>query len=195
MKIISLNCRVWTRDTKQSSDSFWIKRMKRIRDFLREQNPDILCLQELSFPMNIWIPRKYRRIGLSASHHIYVKRGIKARALWFSIHHNAAKVAGIRIINVHGTWRKCMDRVWEQLKAKMKAPCIVVGDFNHSWSSVAKHLDTPLPKKSDCTFRNYTTGDEGDIDHCVAKGLAGINCVVFDDRFEMSDHLPLIINF
>lgn len=106
MRVISLNCRVWTRDTDRKSPRWWRRRMERIRRFITDEAPDVLCLQELSFPANLWIPKGYRRVGLSASHHIYVRRGIKARPLWFSIHHNAAEVEGVRVINVHGTWRK-----------------------------------------------------------------------------------------
>ena len=196
MKIISLNCRVWTRDAKRASDRFWVKRMERVRSFILEQDPDVLCLQELSFPANLWIPRKYRRVGLSASHHIYVRKGVKARPLWFAVHHNAAVVDGVRVINVHGTWRKCMDRVWARLRKEAeKRPCVIVGDFNHPAACVEINLAAQtMPKTSGVTFRNYSTGAQGDIDHCVTTGLPLVSCEVFDDGFMMSDHLPLVIN-
>ncbi len=168
--------------------------MERVRSFILEQDPDVLCLQELSFPANLWIPKGYRRVGLSISHHIYVRKGIKSRPLWFAVHHNAAKIGGIRIINVHGTWRKCMDRAWRQIKGRMKEPCLVVGDFNQTYISVADNLKVPMPKRGCYTFKNYTTGAQGDIDHCVTKGLAGVDCSVYDDGFAMSDHLPLVIS-
>lgn len=196
MMIISLNCRVWTRDTKRASERFWVKRMERVRSFILERAPDVLCLQELSFPANLWIPWKYHRVGLSASHHIYVRKGVKARPLWFSMHHNAAVADGVRVINVHGTWRKCMEKVWERLRMETeKKPCVIVGDFNHPAASVEKNLMArTAPKASGVTFRNYSTGAQGDIDHCAAFGIDVVSCEVFDDGFAMSDHLPVVIH-
>lgn len=65
MRIVSLNCRVWTRDTDRKSPRWWRRRMGRIRRFITDEAPDVLCLQELSFPANLWIPKGYRRVGLS----------------------------------------------------------------------------------------------------------------------------------
>ena len=194
MRIVSLNCRVWTRDTDRRSPRHWRKRMERIRRFIADEAPDVLCLQELSFPANLWIPKGYRRVGLSASHHIYVRMGIKARPLWFAIHHNAAEVEGVRVINVHGTWRKCMGKVWERLRREAdKRPCLMAGDFNHSTEAVAERLGKEVEDIGDITFRHNFTGSPGSLDHCAAFGLSVVSCGVVNDGFMMSDHLPLVI--
>lgn len=194
MRVVSLNCRVWTRDTDRKSPRWWRRRMERIRRFITDENPDVLCLQELSFPANLWIPKGYRRVGLSASHHIYVRRGMKARLLWFAVHHNAAEVEGVRVINVHGTWRKCMGKVWERLRREAeKRPCLMVGDFNHSPAAVAGRLGKEVEDIGDVTFRHNFTGSPGSLDHCAAFGLPVVSCGVVNDRFMMSDHLPLVI--
>ena len=166
MKIISLNCRVWTRDTKRGSERFWVKRMERVRSFILEQDPDVLCLQELSFPANLWVPKGYRRVGLSISHHIYVRKGVKARPLWFAVHHNAAEVDGVRVINVHGTWRRCMEKVWVRLRKKAgKGPCVIAGDFNHRSRTVADRLGVGTLDTGDIvTFRRNFTGSSGSVD-------------------------------
>lgn len=196
MKVMSLNCRVWTRDTGRRSPRHWRRRMERIRRFIIDEAPDVLCLQELSFPMNLWIPKGYRRVGLSASHHIYVRKGVKARPLWFAVHHNAAEVDGIRIINVHGTWRKCMDKVWERLrKESRRLPCLIAGDFNHRSGTVADRLGARTLDTGDAvTFRRNFTGSSGSVDHCVSFGLPWVSCRVVRDSFMMSDHLPLVID-
>lgn len=195
MKIISLNCRVWTRDTDRKSPRHWRKRMERIRRFITDETPDALCLQEMSFPASLWIPKGWRRVGLSASHHIYVRKGIKAKPLWFAIHHNAAVVDGVRIVNVHGTWRKCMEKVWGRLRKEAeRKPCVIAGDFNHGSGTVADRLGARTLDMGGITFRRNFIGSAGSVDHCVAFGLDGVSCAVVDDGFMMSDHLPLVIN-
>lgn len=194
MKLVSFNVRVWTRDTNRFSPYYWKKRMKMIKNFLLKENPDIICFQELSFPANMYIPWKYRRLGISASHHIYVRRGIKGHSLWFSIHHNGAIVNNVRIINVHGTWKPCMQKVWGTLKRKISEKTIIVGDFNQTQSDVVQNFFEPVNNGCNITFRNYTHGNEYDPDHCVACGI-DVRVRIYDDNFEMSDHLPLIVEY
>lgn len=194
MKIISLNCRVWTRDRDKSSSHYWRTRMGLIREFIERENPDVLCVQELSFPANLYIPQAYRRVGFSISHHIYVRRGIVAWPLWFAIHHNGAKVDGVRIINVHGTWRKCMSKVWGRLRRRIVGKTIVIGDFNQTEDAVLKNLGRPIDTGHGVTFHNYAQGYEYKPDHCVAFGVEA-KAGVFNDDFKMSDHLPLIVTY
>ena len=47
MRIVSLNCRVWTRDTDRKSPRWWRRRMERIRRFIADDSPDVICLQEI----------------------------------------------------------------------------------------------------------------------------------------------------
>lgn len=124
--------------------------MVKINEFIKKENPDILCLQELSFPANLYVPKNYKRVGLSIYHHIYVRKGIKARPLWFSIHHNGAKINDVRIINIHGTWRKCMKKVWQKLRIKL----LDVYAFTNcsKLSSMIINAKTPPNLYSDTTF-------------------------------------------
>lgn len=48
MRIVSLNCRVWTRDTDRKSPRWWRRRMERIRRFITDEAPDVLCLSVVS---------------------------------------------------------------------------------------------------------------------------------------------------
>lgn len=195
MKLVSFNVRVWTRDTNRFSPYYWKRRMKMIREFLLREDPDVICLQELSFPASLYIPWKYRRLGISASHHTYVRRGIGGHALWFSIHHNGAVVNGVRIINVHGTWKSCMQKVWMTLKRRISGKTIIVGDFNQTRSDVAQNPFRPVGNSDyTATFRNYMHGNEYDPDHCVVCGVDA-HVHIYDDDFRMSDHLPLIVEY
>jgi len=194
MKIISLNCRVWTRDRDKSSVHYWKKRMVKINEFIKKENPDILCLQELSFPANLYVPKNYKRVGLSIYHHIYVRKGIKARPLWFSIHHNGAKINDVRIINIHGTWRKCMRKVWQKLRNKVTEKTIIIGDFNQTKDVVEIQLKKPINYDYEVSFHNYAHDYEYMPDHCVVFGL-NADIEIVNDGFQMSDHLPLIVNY
>lgn len=119
---------------------------------------------------------------------------MKARPLWFAVHHNAAEVEGVRVINVHGTWRKCMGKVWERLRREAeKRPCLMAGDFNHSPAAVAGRLGKEVEDIGDVTFRHNFSGSPGSLDHCAAFGLSVVSCGVVKDGFMMSDHLPLVI--
>lgn len=54
------------------SPHFWMKRMSKMRKMLKEEEPDVIFFQELSFPASLYIPKGYKRISDGAtSHPIY----------------------------------------------------------------------------------------------------------------------------
>lgn len=82
-KIVSLNVRKWTYDTDKSGRHYWKNRYSAIRDYLRAEDPDIICLQEAG-----WVARLALNLGQlgrygydktvgSGSHPIYVRRTSK----------------------------------------------------------------------------------------------------------------------
>ena len=75
--ILSFNVREWTRDTDESQDTYWKRRMEAMEKMIGDVNPDIICLQEVLPPVGRYIPDEYRTAGVSVSHPIYVRKGLK----------------------------------------------------------------------------------------------------------------------
>ena len=56
MKVLSINVRQWSRDMNPKSEDYWRKRASRIKEMLEKENPDIILVQELTYPMTSCIP-------------------------------------------------------------------------------------------------------------------------------------------
>ena len=208
MKIYCQNVRVWTRDRDKSSEWFWKKRMARIRAMIMSQDPDILCLQELSFPANLYLPKNYRRVGLTASHPVYVKSGIKTRHHRFHFRFDTVELPGpgLFLVNVHLHWddkifNRCIRRINKAVnKAVEKGLKVVVcGDFNKGYLQVRDSL-TPAatvlpPDEMFYTFHNPLKDTYGTIDYfAVSRDLVGkVDRKVEAGMVTTSDHLPLIL--
>ena len=207
MKIYCHNVRVWTRDRDKTSDWYWRKRMEEIRNLIIAQDPDILCFQELSFPADRYIPKGYRRVGLTASHPIYVRKGTKTRGHRFFVHFDAveALIAGrwTTIINVHLHWNKtilalAMRQINKRVNNSLSKgnEIIICGDFNNRSSVIYEYL----PKEYFLcfsglgpTFRNWKTGSEGYIDYFFSTFLHGVasNLQFKRNGIPLSDHSPI----
>lgn len=210
MKIYCHNVRVWTRDRDKTSDWYWRKRMKRIRELIKEENPDVLCLQELSFPANLYIPREYRRVGFSASHHIYVKRrAFKVRRARFHFRWNKAEIKPVggrewlNLICVHLHWNAAiLERNMAQIDALAKKceergiPTIACGDFNNGRDKIAVLTDLHVMLDPMPTHHNPATGAVGWIDHFAVTpvySLLTANLSVIRSNTALSDHNPLAL--
>lgn len=152
--------------------------------------------------MQLWIPWRYRRVGFSASHHIYVRKGVKAYPIGWSIFHNEAMVDGVLISNVHGTWKsKWMDKVWPKLNRihHSQGPSLIVGDFNQREPTVNQWLGYTV--RQDChmplldTFAHNFIGDRYTPDHAVSNNLNIKEFYVIDTGFNFSDHEPLLLEW
>lgn len=208
MKIYCHNVRVWTRDRDKTDTWYWRKRMAEIRNLIIAQDPDVLCLQELSFPADRYIPKGYRRVGMTASHPIYVRKGTKTRRHRFYIHFDAvdALIAErwVTIINVHLHWNKAilalaMRQINNRIESALERgnEIIICGDFNNGY----KTIYASLPQKEllhfagdGPTFRNKNTGAEGYIDYFFASlGLKGAarNLGFTRNGTPLSDHQPI----
>lgn len=173
--------------------------MKKIKSFIQSENPDILCLQELSFPASLYIPNGYKRIGISISHHIYVKKNISDHSLGWHIFYNSACIDDIIVTNVHGTWKKYMNNVFNNLRHYRVNGSIIVGDFNKEESEVEENLGITVRDQLGIelkdTFSHYSKEQSYTPDHALMFGIKPKAYNVINDNYEMSDHLPIIIEW
>jgi endonuclease/exonuclease/phosphatase family metal-dependent hydrolase len=195
---MSFNVRVWTRDRDKKSPYYWKTRMEKMKQMITIVNPDIICFQELSFPANLYVPKEYKRVGLSISHPIYIRKNMSFTKHTFNIHMDSAIVRGYLIINVHSHWnKKILKRNCKQIEkfAKHRIEVIVCGDFNN------KELDINLPSFTHVsfdhnidTFVNFKRPLEshGVIDHFYSKNVPLSSVKVLYGYGEISDHRPII---
>lgn len=202
MKLVSFNVRVWTRDTKKNKKGYWRDRMKDIKWLINYINPDILCFQELSFPANLYIPKEYKRVNISFSHPIYVKKGIPTKNHKFRIHFDAVTIYDlIRIINVHSHWnRKILDRnikqIEDDIKQSGKIFCVACGDFNNTRQDINFELLERVPFEHERdTFINWSRPEEshGIIDHFYTRNFE-CHAEILDEYRVMSDHFPILLD-
>ena len=205
-KIYCHNVRVWTRDRDKNSDWYWKLRMERISDVISQIDPDILCLQELSFPANLYISKGYRRVCPSISHPIYVRKGIETRKHRFHLRWDECEVKinekWMLIINVHLHWDdKIFDRNMKKILKRIKKAYaddltfVACGDWNTTRDRVVsglKHMAYVYPWDS-YTFKNSTTGHEAKID-LFALGIRdpGRTELICTDGI-LSDHRPILL--
>ena len=210
MKVISLNIRIWTRDTKRQSEHWWVARYRAIHDYIKEQNPDVICLQE------VWWPAKYvlrlgklgyKKTGWGFSHPIYVRRGAKVSKRAVSIFSTMAIVDEVQYFSVHCRWEeklfeKAMKWIWDRWMALPHSRCIAAGDFNRSstldiqrelmLTSARETLDIePMD-----TFANYKrpTTSHGELDHFF-RGF-WIDPKTYEvGPSDLSDHRPIVMTF
>ena len=198
MKVLSLNVRVWTRDIKCGPNN-WITRMKKIKWLINYLNPDVLCFQELSFPANLFIPKEYKRVNISFSHPIYVKKEIPIKKHKFRIFFDSVIIYNtIKIVNVHSHWKyKIHYKVIEQINKETNNSTftVVCGDFNNEKGSNMLYWVKRVPfEKEVDTFINWNRPDEshGIIDHFYTNGFNGTAEVITDYGI-MSDHYPILL--
>lgn len=195
MKIISLNARIWTRDRDKSSPYYWKTRMKAMKEMINAVEPDVICFQEMIFPATTYIPKTYKKVGLSFHHHIYVKKGITTRNHIFKKRTEKVKCflenKWWTIINVHSSWipeihKKTMHIVDKWIKESNEAT-IACGDFNNQIDSNS----TPI------TFEKYDGSSKGHIDYFITslssnKYKEFIITAKFGAK-RISDHYPILL--
>lgn len=195
MKILSLNCRVWTRDKDPQSPHYWKKRYKDISDFIKEENPDVLCLQEFLFPCRKYI-KGYRKVGVGFTHPIFVRKGIKAKDYSVRIHWSSCRIGDLRIINVHGRWNNFIVRkVIKGVNSLIDGLTVACGDFNVGINSLSDiNLSSArvlLGMEQKDTFQNYTKEkSHGEIDHFLVNVYPEAFWI---DSHDFSDHRAIFL--
>ena len=205
IKIYCHNVRVWTRDTK-GDDWCWKDGMKRIRDVIIANKPDVLCLQELSYPANLFVPKDYRRAGFSASHPIYVRKGIKTRRHRFHFRWESCEVMlgneWVLVVNVHLHWNqdifaRNMGEINKHILpyTDIGKPVILCGDWNNPWAKVWPAFVDDVWKVAcdESTFEHKDTKRTANIDQFYTNypGEAEVEIVQSDKP--LSDHKPLML--
>lgn len=206
MKILSLNCRNWNRDCDKSSPWFWKTRMAAMERMIKAKDPDVICFQEMIAPAGQYVPDGWKRVGVSVSHHIYIRKGVKAKNHKFGIHCEQADIDGVRVFCVHGDWEdKAVDKLCKHLKenAQVFGPTVAIGDFNVGATALDQHN---LPKTArirlgmpeEDTFENFTRPQEshGEIDHAVLWGCTPKDFEIIRYGYgavRISDHWPIMV--
>ena len=205
MSILSFNIREWTRDRDKGSDTYWKRRMEAMEKMIQEIDPDIICLQEVLPPAGRYIPDNYRRVGLSISHPIYIKKPLKASRHRFAIFWDACTVGGMRIINVHSRWeRNVVERTVTQVNGQLTGIDVACGDWNTSLKILQ---DTGLKMDSartilgipeTDTFINFSRPEKshGAIDHFFVNGLTPLSYEMITEGYgvpRISDHYPILL--
>ncbi len=213
MKCISLNVRVWTRDRKKSSGHYWVTRYKAIRDYIKTEDPAVICLQEVWWPAKYVLKLNklgYKKTGWGFSHPIFVKKHLKVTKRATSIFSAMAIVGGVQYFSVHCRWeeklfKKAMNWIVKQYFRYIETTdrsAIACGDFNTSDAEkIAKattmvHARTALQLDAEDTFANYKRPLEshGEIDHFFYSGGIGLlDYKVGPDS--MSDHKPIKLGY
>jgi len=214
MKIMTFNVGIWTRNIRRSDPNWWKPRYKAMRDFIANERPDIICLQEALFPTDIYLkPKGYKFAGFSITHPIFVRKSAKVTYHRFGIHHEIAVVDGMTVINIHSHWDEgILLQDIEFVNKWSNGKTIACGDFNNSFfairsGGIADHLYSArcrmgLPERD--TFVNFNNPDShGEIDHlffnyhffdvkqyrCPQYGYKGED----GEEHRMSDHYPVIV--
>ena len=206
MRILSFNVREWTRDTDEESDTYWKKRMDAMSRMISDVSPDIICFQEVLPPVGRYVPDGYKSVGISVSHPIYIRKGLKATKHRFSIFWEACTVEGIRIINVHSRWEsRIVSGTVEQVNSQLTGRDVACGDWNTSLTRITqaelemKSVRVMLDIPEDDTFINFTKPEKshGAIDHFFVNGVTPLSYMMITDGYgcsKISDHFPIVLD-
>ena len=211
-KLISLNIRTLYRDTKRQSEHWWVARYRAIHDYIKEQDPDVICLQE------VWWPAKYvlrlgklgyKKTGWGFSHPIYVRKSAKVSKRAVSIFSTMAIVDDVQYFSVHCRWEEKLFQKamkWIDSKVVFCYPSVACGDFNRSdISHIAYTLSRDSAREAlklepQDTFANYKRPElsHGEIDHFFCSySLAYFKCLKSYEvgPSDLSDHRPIVLTF
>lgn len=175
---------------------------------IKAKNPDVICTQEMIAPAGQYVPDGWKRVGVSVSHHIYVRKGVKAKNHKFGIHCEQADIDGVRVFCVHGKWT---DNVTDELcqhlinNKSFEGPTVAVGDFNVELGALQTHKRgmpssarerLGMPKEN--TFENFTRPTEsfGEIDHAFVWRATPVAYEIIRDGYgaqRISDHWPIMV--
>lgn len=180
--------------------------MEAMSRMLTVKNPDVICFQEMIAPVGCYVPPEWKRVGLSISHHIYVRRGQKVKNHKFGIYSESADIDGMRVFCIHGKWTdEVTDKLCRHLNESLPVgrPAVAIGDFNVEAEALRRRglpetarQKLIMPKED--TFINFTKPDEshGEIDHAVLWGAEPVSFEIIRDGFgtqRISDHYPIMI--
>lgn len=205
LKVMSFNIRTWTRDTNRGSEYFWRTRMEAMERMIEDIDPDVICFQEFLAPVGQYVPATYRRVGVTASHPIYVRKGLKTSGHKVSIYWDACTVEGVNLINVHSRWEsEVIAKTVEQVNGQLTGKDLACGDWNNfidvlekdglKMESVRKLLGVP---ETD-TFANFKRPEQshGAIDHFFLNGVKALSYRMVTDGYgcsKISDHYPIVV--
>ena len=210
-KILSLNVGIWTRNRKKSDPFYWKDRMKAMKRMLEDQDPDIICFQELWFPANLFIPKKYKKIfGTGLEHPIYIKKGLKHGLGKFSYYWSMVKVEGMRVFSIHGHWDKeITESICDSVKGvcmKDSTPAILAGDWNVECKALQQYVQPLTSAREDCGLPREVTyvhfhdpRRAGEIDHFILYHVCPKNYGIVHNGYgspdgRISDHYPIIVS-
>lgn len=204
LKVMSFNIRTWTRDTDRASEYFWRTRMEAMERMIADIDPDVICFQEFLAPVGQYVPDGYRRVGVTASHPIYVRKGLKTEGHRVSIYWEACKIEGVRLINVHSRWEAdIIAKTVEQVNAQLTGKDLACGDWNNSLDVMVRDglrmesVRVALGIPEDDTFANFKRPEQshGAIDHFFANGVKATSYDMVTDSYgcaKISDHYPIV---
>ena len=219
MKIMSFNAREWSRDIKKSSPYYWKKRMEAMKKMIADNNPDVICFQELSFPACNYIPKGYKRVGLMINHPIYVRKDTTTKNNSWGIHYSKTNVYldashSVRVINVHSHWnenviKKTMEDIHNEFSESTKHPVIACGDFNNFIEQIDEICENSFGEKYTCvreylkmkkedTFQNFTKeSSHGEIDFFfTTHNYLSVDFKIIKNGYgvdKISDHYPIVL--
>lgn len=214
-RILSLNVRQWTRDTDCKSPYYWKKRMSAMKKMIEDKNPDIICFQEMMVPAESYIPDGYKRVGLTVSHPIYIRKAYKASKHKFNVHQECAIITSaersVQIINVHSHWdddilEKNLRNIEKMLDLNQKN--VICGDFNNDLEKIKRFGGIKYTKSArellgigedEYTFENFDNPDHKFvIDHFFVRNLIPQNYELIKDGYgaeRISDHYPILLDY
>ena len=208
MKILSLNCRNWNRDTDNSSPYFWKTRMAAMERMIKDKDPDVICFQEMIAPAGQYVPDGWKRVGISVSHHIYIRKNMKAKNHKFGVHSESADIDGVRVFCVHGSWEdkavdKLCDHLWEN--RLLGGTSVAIGDFNVGTEAL-ETVERKMPRSvreqfgmpQENTFENFSRPQEsfGELDHAFVWCATPVAYEIIRDGYgaeRISDHWPIMV--
>lgn len=208
MKIMSFNVGIWSRNWKKSDPFFWIPRMKAMKKMLKDQDPDVVCFQELWFPATLFIPGNYRKVlGSGLEHPIYVKKGTRHGLGKFRIHWSECVVEGVKVFSVHGHWtEKIYKKIFESLKkeyGKDSRPAVLTGDWNVDLNTIKVNAPELVSAREelgrleqDTYIHFHDHSRRGELDHFMNIGVEPKDFEIVNDAYgapkdRISDHYPI----
>lgn len=214
MRILSFNVRQWTRDIDCKSPYYWKTRMTAMKKMIEDKNPDIICFQEMMVPAECYIPDSYKRVNVSVSHPIYIRKAYKAVNHKFMVHQECATIKTaertVQVINVHSHWDK--DILKKNLRSiekmmDLSEKNVICGDFNNSLMDIKAYGGIKYARSAremmgigedEYTFENFTNDQKFVIDHFFIRNIKPLNYELIKDGYgaeRISDHYPILLEY
>lgn len=203
MKVLSYNIRQWSRDINPSKPTYWRNRAMAIHTLIRRENPDIILLQEATWPMvGRCIPEGYKRAtGCSISHHIYCRKEYKVlNHEWHMRWCRATIYTGKREVNafsVHTHWEeKIYRKTCTEITSNLIGGMINVagGDWNNTPDIISPLVDPmQLAKTNGTTFLSWEKENKAELDYFACWPHTGNATLCLPCSFSFSDHLPVML--